>query len=99
MLVRTVQMTFKTDAIDDFLAVYDRSAPQIRDVEGCLHLELWEDSRYPGILTTHSRWKSEEALEAYRESDLFRNAWSAAKSLFAAPPRASSHMLKRPACP
>jgi heme-degrading monooxygenase HmoA len=32
---------------------------------------------------TYSLWESTDALEAYRQSELFRTTWSATKLLFA----------------
>ncbi len=41
MLIRLVRMTFRPDALEAFLALFDASAPQIRAFPGCRHLELW----------------------------------------------------------
>ncbi len=38
-----------------------------------------------------------EALDAYRDSDLFRRTWSTVKPLFAERPRARSYTVARPA--
>ena len=90
MLVRTVRMTFRPDRLDDFLVLFRASAPKIRAFPGCRHLALLEDVRFPNILSTYSLWESEEALEHYRASDLFRATWAETKPLFAAPPVAHS---------
>lgn len=97
MLHRTVRMTFRPEALDAFLEIFDASAPQIRAVAGCLHLELWQDERFPNILTTYSRWTDGEALHRYRHSDLFRTTWVRTKPLFAAPPIAHSQYVLRDA--
>ena len=89
-------MTVRPDAVDDFLGCFDRAAPQIRAFPGCTHLELWEDARFPNVLTTCSHWTGAEALEAYRHSDLFHQTWAQAKPLFAARPQAFSHAVLRP---
>ena len=99
-LIRLVRMTFRPEALDAFLEIFDASAPQIRAFPGCRHLELWQDTRYPGLLTTFSLWDDESALEAYRKSDLFRTTWARTKPLFAAPPRAfSQHAVREIAAP
>lgn len=88
-------MTFRPDAVDMFLEHFDRVAPRIRHVPGCQHLELWQDARFPNCCTTYSHWRDEEALDAYRRSDLFRSTWDEVKSLFAARPLAySNHRLR-----
>ena len=91
MLIRIVRMTFRPDAVDEFLALFDASSPRIRRFDGCRHLELWQDADRPTVCTTYSLWTDEEALEAYRRSDLFVTTWQAAKALFDAAPEASSH--------
>lgn len=97
MLIRIVRMTFCPDAVDAFLDHFDRAAPAIRDFEGCEHLELWRDIHAPTRFTTYSHWRSEAALEAYRESALFRTTWASVKPLFAARPEAHSYSIARPA--
>lgn len=94
MLIRTVRMTFRPSALPDFLAMFEIVAPKIRGFEGCRHLELWEDARYPNILTTYSHWDGEDALEAYRHSDLFRTTWAQTKPWFAAPTVAHSQSVR-----
>ncbi|MEM1042687.1 MAG: antibiotic biosynthesis monooxygenase [Bacteroidota bacterium] len=97
MLIRTVRMTFRPDAVEDFLAMFDGVAPQIRAVRGCRYLELWRDARFPNILTTYSHWESADALDAYRQSDLFRSTWATTKQWFAAPTVAhSQHVQAEP---
>ena len=95
MLIRLVRMTFHPDTLDSFLDHFDRVSPKIRAFDGCEHLELWQNERYPNICTTYSHWTGPDALEAYRHSELFRSTWSEVKPLFAAPPTASSYRMKR----
>lgn len=86
-------MTFRPDALDDFFEIFEASAPQIRAVPGCHHLELWQDARFPNILTTYSHWADAEALDRYRRSPFFRTTWARTKPLFAAPPHATSQVV------
>lgn len=90
-------MTFAPDAVDQFLDQFDETAPQIRSFSGCSHLELWRDADTPAVFTTHSHWTSAEALNVYRNSDLFRSTWATVKPLFAKRPRAHSYTVARPA--
>ena len=90
MLLRTVRMTFRPDRLDAFHALFRDARPRIRAVDGCLRLELWADVRFPNVLTTYSEWASAEALEGYRQSDLFRTTWARTTPLFAAAPVAHS---------
>lgn len=97
MLVRIVRMTFDPARVGAFLDLFDATSPHIRAFDGCAHLELWRDARYPNVLTTHSHWRDAEALNAYRDSSLFRDTWSRTKPMFVAPPRAWSHHVERSA--
>ncbi|MCS3757558.1 putative quinol monooxygenase [Salinibacter ruber] len=97
MLVRIVRMTFAPDKVDQFLAHFDEAAPHIRSVPGCRHLELWQGAEAPTVCTTYSQWKRAEALDEYRDSDLFRRTWSTVRPLFAERPRARSYTVARPA--
>lgn len=83
-------MTFRPDRLDDFHALFRAARPKIRAADGCRHLELWADARFPNVLTTYSEWESAEALDAYRQSDLFRTTWARTTPLFAAAPVAHS---------
>lgn len=97
MLVRIVRLTFAPDAVNTFLDRFNDTAPRIRSFPGCRHLELWRDADAPAIFTMHSHWTRAEALEAYRESDLFRSTWATLKPLFADRPQAHSYTVARPA--
>jgi len=94
MLVRIVRMSVNEGDVTLFLSLFHDSCDQIRAVSGCNHLELWQNIDEPGEMTTYSLWDSTEALEAYRESDLFRITWKKARLLFDAPALASSHAIK-----
>ncbi len=90
-------MTFDPSDLDAFMEIFDASASRIRAFPGCRHLLLWQDARYPNILTTYSHWDDSEALDVYRKSDLFRTTWAKTKPLFVAPPLAHSQFVLRPA--
>lgn len=82
MLVRIVRMTFQEGKLADFQAIFDRSKHHIRAFAGNHHLELLRDPEHPNVRMTYSLWASAEALEAYRQSELFRTTWAATKALF-----------------
>ncbi|WP_234735875.1 putative quinol monooxygenase [Tellurirhabdus bombi] len=84
MLVRIVRMSFQEDQITAFLAIFNASKPKIRSFPGCRHLELLRDLDQPHCFVTYSHWETPEALDAYRQSDLFRTTWAATKKLFSA---------------
>lgn len=89
-IIRIVRMTFHADKVNDFLAIFEASKHKIRAFEGCNHLELWQDADNPAIFMTHSHWIHADALENYRQSELFQTTWAKTKTLFAAKPMAFS---------
>ena len=89
-LKRIVRMNFKPEKNKDFLTIFNANKMQIRTFPGCLHLELWNDKSEPNIFFTYSFWKNEAALEAYRNSELFKNTWAKTKVLFNEKPQAWS---------
>ncbi len=90
MIIRIVRMTFQEDKIEDFLKVFNNSKQYIRAFAGCQHLELLRDKNTPNILMTYSYWNSEDDLNTYRDSELFKTTWAATKVLFADKPVAFS---------
>ena len=95
MIKRIVKMTFHPDRVDDFLHIFDASQEKIRHFPGCHHLELWQCRQPDNIFFTYSFWESEEQLEEYRHSDLFRQTWSLTKRLFIDRPEAWSVQMIR----
>ena len=67
---------------EDFQKNFDESRNKIRAREGCLHLELWLALHQANFSVTHSHWELEDALNAYRNSELFRTAWKKQKPCF-----------------
>lgn len=90
MFVRIVKMTFHPSNIETFKTNFDKNKDAIRSFSGCSFLELYRDKHNTNIYFTYSYWESEEALESYRTSELFKSVWSKTKPLFAAKPEAWS---------
>lgn len=90
MIKRVVKMSFREDTTDDFEAIFRESALAIRQFPGSLHLELWRDRLQKNVYLTYSHWENESALEAYRQSTLFKATWERTKVLFDAKPEARS---------
>jgi len=86
-------MTFQVEKVADFLSIFESSKDKIRHFEGCCHLELLRDLDCPHIFSTYSHWENEQALEKYRQSELFRKTWAASKILFAEKPLAFSNQV------
>ncbi len=90
MIKRIVKLTFKEDKVDVFLKNFNQNKIKIRNFEGCHHLELWRDTYKTNIFFTYSYWKNENALNAYRNSELFKGVWKKTKVLFSDKPQAWS---------
>lgn len=82
MIVRIVKMTFMPNQVAAFLDVFSRYKEFIQSMDGCTHLQLLSDINCPNIYFTYSHWQTEEDLNNYRNSELFKNVWSQTKVLF-----------------
>lgn len=83
-------MTFRPEERENFLSLFDQRKQSIRHFPGCSHLELLKDYNDPNVFSTYSYWEDENALNAYRNSDLFAEVWANTKSKFSAKPVAFS---------
>ena len=83
-------MTFREEKVEAFIANFNTNKEHIRNFEGVEYLELLKDKNQSNVFFTYSVWQSEEHLENYRNSDLFKGVWSKTKPLFALPAEAWS---------
>ena len=90
MFVRIVKLTIGEENISSFEKIFEETKHTIRNFTGCLFLELYQDRSDPRIYFTYSYWKTEDDLEAYRQSDFFKNVWGKTRELFASKPEAWS---------
>ena len=90
MFVRIVKLSFAKEHISEFLSNFETNKTQIRNFKGCQFLELYRDKTNTNVFFTYSYWKNEDALECYRQSELFKNVWSKTKPLFNDKPQAWS---------
>ena len=82
MFVRIVKMSFQPEKIEEFLNNFNTKKEFIRNSPGCRLLELYRDKTNPNIFFTYSYWDTEQDLENYRNSELFKGVWSQTKALF-----------------
>ena len=90
MIVRIVRLTFRPEHVEDFLHIFEESKRLIRGSDGCHGVRLMRDLQQQNVFFTISEWQSEDYLERYRKSELFRSTWARTKVLFAEPPLAHS---------
>lgn len=82
MITRIVKMKFKPENVETFREIFDQSKKMISEFEGCLKLNLFKDSKDESTYFTISLWNTENDLNNYRDSYLFKNTWSKVKPLF-----------------
>lgn len=88
MVTRIVKLTFEEDKIEQFISFFDTINVQVSRFQGCNGMRLLRDIHQPTIVFTYSYWNSEEALNQYRDSDLFGTVWPTIKQWFGAKPEA-----------
>ncbi|MEN8777158.1 MAG: antibiotic biosynthesis monooxygenase family protein [Polaribacter sp.] len=82
MFVRIVKMSFHQEHIETFKAIFEEKKKFIKNSEGCKLLELYQDKNNKELFFTYSYWETEQDLENYRNSELFKNVWTKTKALF-----------------
>ena len=90
MFVRIVKMGFKPEGVAQFQQNFSTKKNAIRASKGCSLLELYRDKNNPTIFFTYSYWETEQDLENYRNSTLFKEVWAQTKALFNMKPEAWS---------
>lgn len=77
-------MTIDADRQDDFESVFSGARSKIASFNGCQELRMLKAIDSTGVYTTVSTWTNQDALEQYRQSDLFKKTWSTVKPMFTA---------------
>jgi autoinducer 2-degrading protein len=75
-------MEFEPEKVDAFLALFSATRAKIASFEGCKSVDLLNSIEEKNVFFTYSLWDSEECLEAYRNSELFKQTWAKTKILF-----------------
>ena len=94
-IIRIVRLTFSESTIDEFEALYSKHEDAISSQPGCYSVDLVTDASNPFVKSTISKWKDEESLNNYRNSELFGVVWSATKALFAGKPEVWTYKAKK----
>ena len=83
-------MTFEPENIPSFERIFRDASGRIRAFPGCSQVELYRDIKDPDTFFTYSIWEDQAALEAYRNSEFFREVWGQTRKLFSGPAQAWS---------
>lgn len=83
-------MGFVPEKVETFLSDFEAIKSKVRGFKGCLFLELYRDKNNTNQFFTYSYWEDEQALQNYRDSDLFKGVWKNTKQYFNQKPEAWS---------
>ena len=81
-ITRIVKMKFKAPEVENFKQIFHESYPKIAVFEGCQNVQIFCHAEDTQTMFTISHWESEQALELYRQSELFKSTWAKTKALF-----------------
>lgn len=87
-ITRIVKLTFDEQHIGSFLSYFDTINTQVSRFPGCRGMRLLRDIHHPNVVFTYSYWDSEDALNNYRDSELFGKVWQGIKPWFGGKPEA-----------
>jgi quinol monooxygenase YgiN len=82
MITRIVKIHFQEDKIADFLSFFEQIKWEVAKQKNCGGMKLLQDKYQPNIVFTYSLWEDENALNAYRDSELFQKIWPTIKPWF-----------------
>ena len=83
-------MSFHPEKVEAFLENFHKNKAFIRNYPGNMFLELYQDKNNKSVFFTYSFWNTEQDLENYRNSELFKGVWTFTKALFNDKPEAWS---------
>jgi heme-degrading monooxygenase HmoA len=86
-------MSFDPEKVHDFIVLFNESKEHIAHFPGCTSLKLLRDAQEANVYFTYSTWLSQEHLDQYRKSELFKNVWSQTRVLFNDKPMAWSTLI------
>jgi heme-degrading monooxygenase HmoA len=69
MFIAVTRIALPPEQLEQMAEAFRRSAPDLKQFDGFLGLELWRDGE---SLQAVSRWESRAAMETYQRSEAFR---------------------------
>jgi len=88
MITRIVKMQILESKIDNYQEIVKPYVANIISFPGCKGVRVLKDKNSKTIIFTYSLWESEQDLEKYRKSEMFREIWYKVKQLFSVPAEA-----------
>ena len=84
MITRLVKLSLQPEKAESFESIFYQTQSLIESFEGCQQTNLFKVAGTPYQYFTISYWQTEQDLENYRQSTLFKNVWAQVKPLFSA---------------
>ena len=84
MITRLVKLSLQIEKAAEFETLFYQSQEQIENFNGCQKTNLFRSAGSQGQYFTISYWDTEQDLENYRATPLFKDVWSRVKPLFSA---------------
>lgn len=85
MITRIVKMNVNELDIEKFKLLVQPYQSKILAFKGCVQVDIMRDKKNRTQFFSYSIWESEEALENYRNSKMFREIWAEIKKLLSSP--------------
>ncbi len=82
MIYRIVKLHFQTNKIGSFLELFNEVVTKVNKQPGCIEMFMTQDIHNPAVFITHSKWETENDLNNYRNSELFKAIWPTIKPWF-----------------
>lgn len=73
MIDRIVKLMISKEKTNDFCLFFNTNKSQIEEFNGCIKVELLQDTKEPNLYFTYCHWEDEESLDNYRNSEFFKN--------------------------
>ena len=90
MIIRIVKLIISKEKTKDFCLFFNTKKSQIEEFNGCIKVELLQDTKESNLYFTYSHLEDEESLDNYRNSVFFKNVWNNTKLYFCGKPVAWS---------
>ncbi|WP_113662470.1 putative quinol monooxygenase [Pedobacter nanyangensis] len=82
MITRLVKLEFSESFVENFKWLFTQVNTKISSFEGCVGVDLLQHETDKNVFFTISKWQNADALENYRQSDLFKHTWAQVKPHF-----------------
>ncbi len=88
MITRIVKMNVNVLDVKKFKDLVQAYQNKILAAQGCKQVNIMCDKKIKTKFFSYSIWESEQDLENYRNSEMFKKTWNEVKQLFSSPAQA-----------